>query len=301
MSSDKIILVTGATGLQGGSVARHLQRDGRFKVRALTRDGSSARAEGLQKLGVEVIEGDLADRASLKSALDGAYGVFGVTNYWEHFDKEIEHGKNLTDAAAESEIQHFVCSTLPSPREITGGELSVPHLETKAEIERYVKKRGLPATFVHVAFYYENFFSYFPPRKQEDGSYAFGFPQSDTPLTAVCVEDLGGVVAAVFNDRDRFLGRTVTVAGDVLPPQEYAAAMTGVLGKQVRYNYIPREVFASFGFPGAEDLADMFEYNRRFVPPQDAAVKECRALYRELQSFGQWAGKNREALASALG
>jgi uncharacterized protein YbjT (DUF2867 family) len=176
-----------------------------------------------------------------------------VTNFWEHFNKEYEQGRNLMDAvAATNSVEHFVFSTLPNAKKISGGELDVPHCDIKAQLEEEARERGLPATFVHVAFYYENFLSYFPPQKQADGAFAFGFPQGDTPLGAYAVEDTGGVVAAILEQPQAYRGRTVGVVGDDLPPAAYAAIMTRVLGKPVVYNYIPREVFAGFGFPGAE-------------------------------------------------
>ena len=179
MSNKETILVTGATGAQGGSVARHLLGRGGYTVRCLTRNPDSEKAGALQQAGAEIVRGDLDDPASLRSALDGCQAVFGVTNFWEHFNKEYEQGRNLMDVvAATNSVEHFVFSTLPNAKKISGGELDVPHADIKARLEEEARERGLPATFVHVAFYYENFLSYFPPQKQEDGTFALGFPQS---------------------------------------------------------------------------------------------------------------------------
>ncbi|MGD8922878.1 MAG: NmrA/HSCARG family protein [Candidatus Zixiibacteriota bacterium] len=262
MADKRIILVTGATGAQGGSVARHLLARGKFGVRCLTRHPESEKAKALKDAGCEIVRGDLADPASLPPALEGCYGVFGLTNFWEHYDKEFEQGKNLIDAVADSDVQHFVYSTLPPANKISGGKLPAPHLDLKAQLEEYARSKKLPATFVSVAFYYENFTTFFPPQPQEDGSFAFGFPQGDTPLAGVSVEDVGGVVAPIFENRDEFLGKVVGIVGDDLTPEQYARTMTDKLGVKVVYNYIPREVFASFDFPGADDLANMFEFNR---------------------------------------
>lgn len=291
---NRIILVIGATGAQGGSVARHLLSSSDFSVRCLTRDPGSEKAQALARAGAEVFKGDLENPESLDAALKGCYGVFGVTNFWEHFDKEYQQGKNLVDAVERAGVEHFVFSTLPYVNKITKGELEVPHFDIKGQLEEYTRSFGINATFVHVAFYYENFLSFSPPQDQGDGTFAFSFPQGDTPLAAVAVEDLGGVVKAIFERPSDFKGRIVGVVGDDLPPASYADTMTRILGKKVVYNYIPRDVFASFDFPGADDLANMFEYNRLHIPTRQEDLEESRTLYPELQSFESWLTANKD-------
>ena len=300
MTDEKLILVIGATGAQGGGVARHLLDSGRFTVRCLTRNPSSEKAIALQEAGAEVVKGDLAELESLKTAMKGCFGVFGVTNFWEHFDKEYEQGKNLVDAVAASNIQHFVFSTLPNAKKISHGKLEVPHFDIKGRLEEYARGLGLHVTFVHLAFYFENFLSYFPPQKQEDGTFTFGFPQGDTPLAGVAIEDLGGVVTAIFDKPDDFKDKTVGVVGEDLSPKEYAEIMTRVLGKTVIYNYIPREIFAKFDFPGAEDLANMFEFNRLYIPNRKVDVEESHELYPKIQSFESWLTTNKEKFKDIL-
>lgn len=300
MTDQKIILVTGATGAQGGGVARHLLKGGKFRVRCLTRNPESEKAAALKRAGADVRKGDLDDPSSLKAAMEGCYGVFGVTNYWEHFAKEYEQGKNLIDAVKAARVEHFVFSTLPFAKKITKGALEVPHFDIKGRLEEYGRELKLGATFVHVAFYFENFIYFFPPKKQTDGSFAFGFPQGDTPLAGVAVEDTGGVVAAVFANRDAFRDKTVGIVGDDLPPKQYAELMTRVLGKKFVYNYVPREVFASYGFPGAEDLANMFEYNRLYIPNRKADMDQSRSLYPGMQTFEPWLKANKEKFSAIL-
>lgn len=294
--STKTILVTGATGAQGGSVAHHLLNTGQFAVRCLTRNPSSEKAQALKQAGAQIVAGDLGDVETLKAALAGCQAVFGVTNFWEHFGGEQEQGKNLIEAvAAANEVDHFVFSTLPSAHDISGGELSVPHFDIKARLETATRERGLPATFVHVAFYYENFLTFFPPQPQTDGTFAFGFPQGDTPLAAVSVEDLGGVVAPIFAQPDEFRGKTVGIVGDDLPPAMYAQIMTRLLGTTIVYNDIPRTIFAGFGFPGAAELADMFDFNRRFIPNRADDLAQSRRLYPAMQTFEAWLTANRDS------
>lgn len=300
MEQRNLILVTGATGAQGGAVARHLLASGRYAVRCLTRNPASEKAGALARAGAEIAVGDLGDRAALEAAMANCDGVFGVTNYWEHFDKEREHGRNLVDAAGAAGVRHVVLSTLPSASRISGGALPVPHFDIKAEIEDYARDAGLPATFVHVAFYFENFIHYFPPQKQGNGSYVFGFPQGETPLAGVAVEDVGGVVAAVFGRGKELLGQTVGIVGEDLPPADYAAIMSRELGKTVLYAHVPHAMFAQLGFPGADDLANMFEFNRLYVPSRRNDLELSRSLYPGMQSFESWVKANREALLKIM-
>lgn len=300
MADAKTILVTGATGAQGGGVVRHLQKSGKFRVRCLTRTPDSEKARTLEQGGAEVVRGDLSSPESLRAALAGCYGVFGVTNFWEHFEKEFDHGKNLIDAVKEAAIEHFVFSTLPYVHKLSDWKLEVPHFDLKAKLEEYARSLKLPTTYTHVAFYYENFLYFFPPRLQEDGSHMFGFPQGDTPLAAVSVEDTGGVVTAIFERPDEFRGKTVGIVGDDLPCSKYAEIMSRVLGKKIVYRYIPREVFAKFGFPGADDLANMFEYNRLFIPTRQADIEQSLTLYPGMQRFEPWVEANKDKFATIL-
>ncbi len=299
MAAKRLILVTGATGAQGGSVAKALLASGEFSVRAATRKPDSEAARALKAGGAEVVACDMGDVESMRRAVNGCYGVFGVTNFWEHFKGEIEHGRNLVDAVAAGGVEHLVFSGLPSVKK-SAPHLNVPHFETKAEVEEGIRSLGLPATFVHVAFYYENFLAFFPPKKEADGTYAFGFPQGETPLGAVTVEDLGGVVLPIFRDRGAFLGQTVAVFGDEMPASGYADAISRVTGRQVRFHHIPREVFASFGFPGAEDVADMFEFYRSHFPSKRPEIERAKKLNPGMRSFEEWARQNRERLIATL-
>ena len=297
MSDKKTILVVGATGQQGGSVARHLLAQSNFAVRGLTRNPDSDNAHMLKDAGAEVVKGDLADVASLKAAVAGCYGIFGVTNFWEHFRREYELGMNLVTAVAAERVAHFVFSSLPDPKKLGNGGYDVPHFEIKAKIEQQIRQIGIKSTFVHVAFYYENFLSFFPPQKQADGSFTFGFPQGDTRLAAVAAEDLGGIVTAIFQHPEVYIGKTVGVVGDDQKPATYADIMTKVFNKKIVYQNIPREVFAQFPFPGADDLANMFEMNRLHIPSRADDLSESRRLYPKLQSFETWLAKNRQSFS----
>ena len=286
------ILVVGATGMQGGGVARHLLRRGTIKVRCMTRRPDSAAARLLQEQGADLVQADLNDPASLENAVNGCYGVFGLTNFWEAYFREYDQGVNLIDAAAGAGVEHLVLSTLPSSKKISGGAIDLPHFETKARMEEHAQLRNVPFTFVHVAFYYDNFLNYFPPQRQPDGSYSFGFPLGDAQLGAVAAEDVGGVVAKVFKSPAEFVKKTVEIIGDEMPAQQYAEIMSRVLGRKVTYSHIPRETYASLRVPGARELADMFEFLRVYTPSRCDHISKCRKLFAEMQRFETWLEKN---------
>lgn len=297
--SKKIILVVGATGAQGGSVSRHLLTDGNFKVRCLTRSPDSEAAATLTEQGAEIVQGDLADAESIQTAMKGVWGVFGVTNFWEHFEEEEKHGHNLIEAVKQAGVSFFVFSSLPAASEISNGELPVPHFDTKAKLEKQIRSLNLPCCFIHVAFYYENFLT-FPPQPQEDGSYIFVSPQGETPLAAVSVEDVGGVVTPIFKNPNPFIEQTVGVVGSDLKSSEYAEILSEILARPIHYRYMPREDYAGLGFQGSDDLANMFEFNRLHIPGRAADMARSRQLYPALQSFPEWVQKNREKLLNVL-
>jgi uncharacterized protein YbjT (DUF2867 family) len=296
----KTILVVGATGAQGGSVARNLLARGRFHVRAMTRNPNSEAAQALRALGAEIVKGDLDDQASIRAALDGVYGVFGVTNFWEHFDKEEQQGRNLVEAVADAKVQHFVYSTLPHVAKATGGALKSPHFDYKAGHEDLARDLGIPSTFVHVPAYFELFVTFFPPRPAGDGTYQFGFPLGETPMATMSVEDVGLVIAPIFEHPQAYIGKVIKLAAEELPAAEYAEILSRASGTTIRYAHIPRETFAAFGFPGAADLADMFEYYRSHIPSRVKDIEACRLIAPEIQSFETWISRNVGKLKALL-
>lgn len=296
-----VALVVGATGSQGGSVVRALLARGEYRVRALTRWPRGEQAKSLAAKGVEVVRGDLDDRRSLGAALSGARVAFGVTNYWEHFEREAELGLKLVDALADSAVQHVVLSTRPSARRISNGEFSIASFDGKARMEDAAMAIGLPATFVHPAFFYENFLSLFVPQRGIDGTYRFGFPQGDVPLAGVAAEDLGDAVADIFARGTALVGERIPLVGEVSTPAEYAEVMSDASDEIVRYRHVPWEVFLTYGFPGAHDLANTFDFYRTQESRARAGLVTTKALFPGVRRFSRWIADHRSEFLAVLG
>ncbi|MGH7509266.1 MAG: NmrA/HSCARG family protein [Gemmatimonadales bacterium] len=305
MADRKIISVIGATGAQGGGLARAIlaDRSGSFAVRAITRNPDSEKAQALRKAGAEVVKADADDRATLERAFKGADGVFALTNFWEHFspERELTQARNMAQAAKAAGVQHVIWSTLEDTRKWVPleddrmptlmGKYKVPHFDAKGEADEIFRQLGVPTTFLLTSFYWENFI-YFGagPQRGPDGTLALVFPLDDKPLSSIAVEDIGKCAFAIFKRGREFIGKTVAIAGEHLTGKQMADALTQALGQEVRYNNVPPEVYRSFGFPGADDLGNMFQFKRDFndyfVGARDLGF--TRMLNPELQTFEQW-------------
>ena len=310
MNDKKIIAVVGATGAQGGSVVRAILADKNraFAVRAIARDVKSDKAKALAAAGAEVVAGDVDDRDSLTRAFTGAYGVYGVTPFWAHMsgDKEFAQAKNLADAAKAAGVKHFIWSTLEDMRQwvpvsdprmpTLQGKYKVPHFDAKGEANALFTERKVPTTFLNTSFYWDNFI-YFGagPKKGSDGVLAITFPMGDKRLPGIAVEDIGRCAYGVFKEGVALIGKTVTIAGESLTGAQYAAAFTKALGQKVVYNDVPPDVYRSFGFPGADEMGNMFQIKRDFekeyCAPRDPAV--ARRLNPALRTFAQWLEQNK--------
>jgi uncharacterized protein YbjT (DUF2867 family) len=313
MAQKKIIAITGATGAQGGGLARAILADpnGPFQARALTRNPDSDKARELARLGAEVVQADLDDAESLKRAFNGAYGAFCLTNFWEHYspDKEKSQAANMAEAAKDAGLEHVVWSTFNDTREwlpISDGRMpvlqekyNVPHFDAKGEANAYFADRGVPTTYLVTSFYWENFI-YFGagPQRGPDGVLALTMPMGDKMLPGMASEDIGKSVYGIFKAGAPFIGRTVGLAGEHLTGSEMAAALTAALGEEVRYNDVPADVFRGFGFPGADEMGNMYQFKRDFndVYCGERDLDQVRALNPEVQSFGQWLSVNKERI-----
>lgn len=310
MAEKKIIAVVGATGAQGGGVARAILSDtsGGFTVRALTRDVKSDKAKELAKQGAEVVEADVDDLESLKRAFKGAYGAYCVTFFWAHFsaEKEIAEATAMAQAAKHTGIQHAIWSTFQDTRKWIPlsdnrmptllGKYKVPHFDGKGEADHVFTDLGVPTTFLLTSFYWENMI-YFGtgPKKGPDGKLALTMPMGDKKLPSMAAEDIGKCAYGIFKRGREFIGKTVGVAGEHLTGAQMAAALTKALGQEVRYNDVSPDVYRSFGFPGADEMGNMFQFKRDFEQVYCGArdLGLSRALNPSLQTFEKWLTKNK--------
>uniref|UniRef100_A0A8C5Z5A2 NmrA-like family domain-containing protein 1 n=1 Tax=Marmota marmota marmota TaxID=9994 RepID=A0A8C5Z5A2_MARMA len=292
-------------GSQGGSVAKALLESKHFAVRALTRDVTRPNALALQKLGAEVVKGDLNDKASVEAALKGAYGAFVVTNFWEHFSKDKEvgphkgftifpQGKMVADTAKHLGLKHVVYSGLENVERLSGGKLKVPHFDGKGEVEEYFWSIGVPMTSVRLAAYFENFLTTWKPLKAPDGDfYTLALPMGDVPMDGISVADVGAVVSSIFNSPEEFIGKAVGLSAEALTTQQYADVFSKSLGKEVRDAKITPEAYEKLGFPAAKELADMCRF---YQMKPDRDVKLTHRLNPKIRSFSQFISENLGAL-----
>ena len=310
MPEKKIIAVVGATGAQGGGVVRAIMRDktGAFTARALTRDMKSDKAKALAALGAELVKADVDDAESLKRAFAGAYGAYCVTFFWAHMsaEREIAEARAMAQAAKHAGVEHAIWSTFEDTRKwvplsdkrmpTLQGKYKVAHFDGKAEANAEFTKLDVPTTFLLTSFYWENLI-YFGsgPKRGPDGKLAITYPMGDKKLPGIASEDIGKCAYGIFKRGREFIGKTVGVAGEHLTGAQMAAALSAALGQEVRYNDVPPDVFRSFGFPGADDVGNMFQVKRDFNKEYCGArsVEFSRSLNPELQTFAQWLTQNK--------
>ena len=312
MAFKKIIAVMGATGAQGGGLVQAIMNDksGEFAARAITRDVNSDKAKALAKQGVEVVAADADNPESLKKAFAGAYGAYCVTFFWEHFspEKELAHAKAMAEAAKSAGVKHVVWSTLEDTRNWVPlsddrmptlmEKYKVPHFDAKGEANAIFRKL-VPVTLLNTSFYWDNFIYFgMGPKAGEDGKLAITFPMGDKKLPGIAAEDIGKCAFGIFKAGDTYIGKTVGIAGEHLTGDEMAAAFAKAIGKPVQYNAIDPAVYRSFGFPGADDLGNMFQFKRDFNTDFCDARKldESRALNPALQDFESWLANNKSRI-----
>jgi uncharacterized protein YbjT (DUF2867 family) len=316
MPDKKIIAVVGATGAQGGGLVRAItaDKDGPFTARAITRDVNSDKARALAALGAEVVAADVDDAASLRRAFDGAYGAYCVTFFWDHFspEKELAQARAMAEAARDAGVKHVIWSTLEDTRKWVPlsddrmptlmGKYKVPHFDAKGEADQIFTDLGVPTTFMATSFYWDNFLGAgMGPARGTDGKLAITLPIGNAKLPGIAAEDIGRSAYGIFKKGPELIGKRIGIAGEHLSGSEMAAAFTSLLGEEVRYNAVEPSVYRGFGFPGSDDLGNMFQFKRDFEKDFRAArpVEETRALNPKLQSFGEWLAANRERIAKS--
>lgn len=309
-----LVAVLGATGAQGGSVARTLLEGGRFAVRALTRRPASAAALALARAGAEVVPADLDDPATLRAAFEGVHGLFAVTPFWTHHSaaRELGQARHVARAAAAAGVAHVVWSTQEDTRRWVPlederwpapcGCWRVPHHDAKGAADAFFAEQGVPTTRLLLSFFWDNLLRFgLQPQRAADGRLVLVLPMGSRPLPGMAVSDVGPVVQALLAQPRRWIGRCVGVAGEHLDGARMAAALAGALGEPVHHHSPHVDDYAARPVPEAATFAGMF----RFLHDFNGDVRSMRsvALARELHpgmaDFDRWLAQNAHRLQPA--
>ena len=311
MADTKIIAVMGATGAQGGGLVRAIQADpsGGFSARAITRNANSDAAKELAALGAEVVEANVDDGPSIIKAFEGAHGAFCVTFYWAHMDpeREIAEAHTLADAASQAGVKHAIWSTLEDTRKwvpldsdqmpTIHDHYKVPHFDTKGESNRFFQ--GVPTTYLLTSFYWDNLIGFgMNPKPDGAGGYVLALPTGEAKMPGIAAEDIGKSAYGIFKLGAPAIGKTIGIAGEHLSGAEMAACLSEVLGINCKHLALSPADFRALGFPGADDLGNMFQFKRDFEAdfraPRDVAA--TRALNPDLQDFRTWLVANKDRI-----
>ena len=308
MADKKVIAVVGATGAQGGGLVRAILADpnGGFACRAITRDPSKDQARALAAKGADVVKADLDNVGSLKKAFAGADGAYCVTNFWEHFsgEKEKTQAKNMAEAARTAGLTNVIWSTLEDTRKLMAPsdtrmpmlqeKYRVPHFDAKDEANAYFA--GLPVTYLVTSFYWDNLYAFgLGPKKGDDGVYSWAFPMGNKRLAGIAVEDIGKVAYGIFKAGPQYIGKTVGIVGENLTLDQMSEKLSKGLGIVVKYHAVEADAYRGFGFPGADEMGNMFQVYRDFEKEVLGArsIDVTRSLNPSLQTFDQWLAKNK--------
>lgn len=301
MSSKKVIVVFGATGAAGGSVAKYLLDDGTFAVRAVTRNADSPAAQALKARGAEVVVADLDKPETIPATLKGAYGVSAVTDFWALFPKigdavktqnaEVVQGKALVDAAKAAGVQHFVFFTLP--------HCDCPHFEGKHQIDEYLKASGVPRTSFYNAFYFENIIGQMGMfKKADDGSFSVEIPHpEDSYIPSYSVDQSGGWVLAAFKNPTEYIGKDIIAVGENITPKKYAEVLGKALGKTVTAKSPSREEFYLMGHSPNPFVVELFlnmKYFHEHCQPPNTVYNEAasKKIYPGQHNFEEFVANN---------
>ncbi len=314
MADKNVIAVVGATGAQGGGLVRAILADpnGGFACRAITRDPNKDQARALAGKGADVVKADLDDVDSLKKAFAGAHGAYCVTNFWEHFsgEKEKAQAKNMAEAARTAGLTHVIWSTLEDTRKLMAPsdtrmpmlqeKYRVPHFDAKDEANAYFA--GLPVTYLVTSFYWDNLYAFgLGPKKGDDGVYSWAFPMGNKRLAGIAVEDIGKAAYGIFKAGPRYIGKTVGIVGEYLTLDQMSEKLSKGLGLVVKYHAVDADAYRGFGFPGADEMGNMFQVYRDFEKEVLGArsIDVTRSLNPSVQTFDEWLAKNKSKMPLA--
>jgi len=313
MPQQPVITVVGATGAQGGGLARAILDDPRrrFALRAVTRKPGSPAARALAERGAEIVAADLDDAASVACAMQGAHGAFCVTNYWEHLSpaKELAQAHHMAQAAAAAGVRHVVWSTLEDTREFVApgsghmpllrDKYNVPHYDAKGEANAAFTSRRVPTTLLYTSFYWDNLVHFgMQPTRAPDGRLAFVLPMEGARLPGIAAADIGACAFGIFERGDELIGKSVGIAGEHLTGAQMAEQLALALGEPVSHAALTPAQYAALGFPGADDLANMFQFKRDFERSYCASrnVDCARQLNPRLRTFAAWLAENKSRM-----
>jgi uncharacterized protein YbjT (DUF2867 family) len=313
VADKKIIAVMGATGSQGGGLVRAILSDpnGGFAARAITHQPDSDKAKELAKMGAEVVAADVDNAESIQKAFQGAYGAYCVTFFWNHFspEKEVAHATAMAQAAKDNGVKHVIWSTLEDTRKFVPlsdgrmptlqGKYKVPHFDAKGEADAVFTKLGVPVTFLLTTFYWDNAIYFgMGPKRGPDGKLAITFPLGDKRMAGIAAGDIGKCAYGIFKDGNKWIGKTVGIAGDHLTGPQMAAAYAKALSQDVGYNAVTPEAYRGFGFPGAEDLGNMFQFYADFEDhfSKSRNLETSRALNPAMLNFEAWLTQNKSRI-----
>ena len=300
----RIITVFGATGAQGGGLARAILADParRFAVRAVTRRPDSVAARALARAGATLVAADWDNASAVQRALDGAYGAYCVTSFWEHYSPEIEQAQAriMAEAAARAGVAHVIWSTLEDTRRliplgtrmpVLKGRYNVPHFDGKGEADRFFLESGVPTTLLYTSAYWENLIVFgMGPQRRADGSLVIGFPTADKRIPWIGAEDIGRSAFGIFARGTSLAGMTIGIAGEHLTGAELAHHLSAALGEPVRYEAMTPEAYRAPGHEALVELANMWQFKRDCEALYRAArsVAATRQLNPALQDFSAW-------------
>jgi uncharacterized protein YbjT (DUF2867 family) len=280
-NSNRTILVTGATGKQGGAVLHKIRERG-FPVRAMTRDPQKPAARALLGQGVEVVAGDFNNPESLRRAMDEVYGVFSMsTPYEQGAGAEVAQGKALADAAQTARVTHYVYTSVGSADQKTG----IPHFDSKYEVELHVQRLGFPyLTILRPVFFMENWLGM---KDQIEGGTLRSPLSPDTKLQQIAVADIAAFAALAFEHPDTWYRKAVDLAGDELSGTEQAGAFSTKLARPVEYQQVPWDQFEQKAGPELTTMYRWFEETG-----YHADINALREKHSGLRTFDRWLNEN---------
>lgn len=275
MAKKRTIAVIGATGSQGGGLVNAILKGsgGDFAVRAVTRNPDSDKAKAMAAQGAEVVAGDIDDEESIVAAFEGCYGAFCITFFWNHFSvlQEQHQARLMARAAKEAGLEHVIWSTLEDSRDYIPldddrmptlqGKYKVPHYDSKGSINHVFTDEGLPVTFLRTSFYWDNLYAFgMGPTPGVGDEYELTFPMGNARIPGIAAEDIGKCALGIFERGEEFIGKTVGIVGENLTGAEMAELLSKALGINVKYCAVTPERYRGFGFPGADDIGNMFQF-----------------------------------------